>query len=295
MSFFFAHDSRPTYRWTRTIGFRHLTKTTHRTQYPATEPTIYLNSTTGNAVVISGVAIGIGYAIASDFSAEGAATVVLLMHRTKAPKETSTNLNAENAAAKRNTAVSTYPLDMRDTAATNSVFHAVRKRLVRDAFGRTVLGDMNVVRTFLKPETLFIPLASMNDIAKSTSSTKVPTQEKVIVDVSSVAAHLALPGLAAYIGSKLAFHMRDAAASQRGCFHAGTLCMPAARRNEMKEHTMECDDESLPADFAVWLASPAADSLKGRFLPSAWDVEELLAMRRKFEEDPELCVVTLKY
>lgn len=35
------------------------------------------------------------------------------------------------------------------------------------------------------------------------------------------------------------------------------------------------DEASLPADFAVWLASPEAAFTKGRYLWANWDIEEL--------------------
>jgi len=51
--------------------------------------------------------------------------------------------------------------------------------------------------------------------------------------------------------------------------------------------------ENLPGHFAVWLASPEADFLKGRFLWSHWDVEELMAKREQIEADPNALKVTL--
>jgi hypothetical protein len=40
---------------------------------------------------------------------------------------------------------------------------------------------------------------------------------------------------------------------------------------------------SLPASFHVWLASPEARFLKGKFLYSNWDVDELKARSNEFE------------
>jgi len=41
---------------------------------------------------------------------------------------------------------------------------------------------------------------------------------------------------------------------------------------------------SLPADFMVWLASPKAAFLKGRYVWAKRDVEEMLAMREELGE-----------
>lgn len=43
----------------------------------------------------------------------------------------------------------------------------------------------------------------------------------------------------------------------------------------------------------VWLCSPEAAFLKGRFLWANWDVEELKAMREKVEKDPVLLTMGL--
>jgi hypothetical protein len=40
---------------------------------------------------------------------------------------------------------------------------------------------------------------------------------------------------------------------------------------------------SLPGTFHVWLASPEAHFLKGRFLWANWDVEELKANAKEIE------------
>lgn len=44
---------------------------------------------------------------------------------------------------------------------------------------------------------------------------------------------------------------------------------------------------NLPGSFAVWCASPEATFLHGRFLWSAWDVDELSQgqLRKKIDED----------
>ena len=39
---------------------------------------------------------------------------------------------------------------------------------------------------------------------------------------------------------------------------------------------MEWEDIQLPAHFAVWLASPEADFLHGRFVWAHWDVDEMI-------------------
>lgn len=45
---------------------------------------------------------------------------------------------------------------------------------------------------------------------------------------------------------------------------------------------------SLPASFSVWLASPEARFLKGKFLWANWDVDELKARAEEIEAGTQL-------
>jgi hypothetical protein len=44
----------------------------------------------------------------------------------------------------------------------------------------------------------------------------------------------------------------------------------------------------LPGDFAVWLASPEAAFLHGRFVDAHWDIDELKSgeVRKEIDGDP---------
>lgn len=322
------------------VPVHHLTQTLHHTQYPAIDPTNPSNSAAGKTVVISGGASGIGYAIAQGFSAAGAATVVILARRQEVLDEASAKLRAENEAAKRSTDVWTYLLDINDGPAAESVFDAIRQRIssgsgsatdadilitsaaylmqgqssleastqiYRDSFETNVIGNLNVVRAFLAPDLPAIPFSSLTGEAKDTSGAKAPTQQKVILDVSSSASYYVLPGQAAYSASKLAFtrimqslqtelEQLEGQPIRVHSFNPGVIFTPAAAsifkvKNDI--FPIPWDDETLAGGFAVWLASPAAAFLKGRFVMSTWDVDEMMAQKDKFE-DPEFGVITLK-
>lgn len=51
---------------------------------------------------------------------------------------------------------------------------------------------------------------------------------------------------------------------------------------------------SLPSDFMVWLASPEAKFLNGRYVWANWDVEEILEKKEEIESSPTLLTLTLK-
>jgi hypothetical protein len=52
---------------------------------------------------------------------------------------------------------------------------------------------------------------------------------------------------------------------------------------------------SLPASFNVWLASPEADFLKGKFLWTNWDVDELKMQAREIKETHKYSVEMVGY
>lgn len=175
---------------------------------------------------------------------------------------------------------------------------------IRASFETNVVGNMNVVRAFLAPEAPAIPLHIPTRAPKDTSGLRASGREKIILDVSSIVTFFTVPGLSVYGASKIAFtrllaNVQAEVDKMEGSrirvhsFHPGGVFTPSMQRTGFKEEHVRWDDESLPAGFAVWLASPAAAFLKGRFVLSAWDVDEMMAMKEKFAEDPDLCRLTL--
>lgn len=49
----------------------------------------------------------------------------------------------------------------------------------------------------------------------------------------------------------------------------------------------------MPGDFAVWLASPEADFLNGKFVWAQWDVDELIGMKKRIKEEPMLLTTSV--
>ncbi|KAL1621019.1 hypothetical protein SLS56_009435 [Neofusicoccum ribis] len=322
------------------VSIRHPTETLHHAQYSAIDPTNPSNSAAGKTVIISGGASGIGYAIAQAFSAAGAATVIILARRQEALDEASAKLRAENEAAKRSTEVWTYLLDIKDSAASQSLFATIRQRIssgsgpatdadilvtsaaylmqgqssleepeqvYRESLDTNLFGNLGLVRAFLAPEIPAIPFSAMTGGVKDISGAKAPTQQKVILDVSSSASYYVLPGQGAYSSSKLAFTrvMQSLQAEldqlenqpiRVHSFNPGLIYTEAVSKlfeSKTDKFPIPWDDVSLAGGFAVWLASPAASFLKGKFVMSTWDVEEMIAQKDKFE-DPDFSVITLK-
>lgn len=178
-----------------------------------------------------------------------------------------------------------------------------------EVFETNVNGNLNLVRAFLGPEIPIIPYTTFDGIVKDTSTVPAPpTRQKVILDVSSSATYLSLLGQAPYAASKLAFTqvMRTLQGELDGLpgrpvrvhsFNPGTIFTPGAAKTldeEKAKAAFRWDDESLPRGFAVWLASPEAAFLKGRFVMSNWDVDELVALKDKYAKDPNFGTITLR-
>ena len=49
----------------------------------------------------------------------------------------------------------------------------------------------------------------------------------------------------------------------------------------------------VPGNYAVWLASPEADWLAGRFTWAEWDVDELLTLKEAAETNPMLLTTSV--
>jgi len=62
---------------------------------------------------------------------------------------------------------------------------------------------------------------------------------------------------------------------QVNSFHPGSIFTEASVGGGYTPENLDADDENLPGQHAVWLASPEARFLHGRFVASHWDVDEL--------------------
>ncbi|OJD40260.1 short-chain dehydrogenase reductase sdr [Diplodia corticola] len=313
-----------------------LTKTYHQKVYPDIDPTNPANSAAGKTVAISGGHSGIGFAMARGFCAAGAATVILLARRQAVLDEAASALHAEYG-----TTVWTYSLDVRDTSAVSSTFSTIRQRLgdggdvdilianaavldqgettldydpavIANSFATNVFGNLNLARGFLAPELPAVPktsllpgLAPIGGAKDTTSVPPPPARAKVLIEVSTAAAYLLLPGQAVYSTSKLASthflrHLQAELDLLPGrpvrvhSFHPGAVLSPGVRDLGVVEGMMPQDDESLPGGFATWLASPAAEFLKGRLVWANWDVGEMVGMKERFEAEADFCTVSFK-
>ncbi|KAL9120136.1 MAG: hypothetical protein Q9187_003306 [Circinaria calcarea] len=103
-----------------------------------------------------------------------------------------------------------------------------------------------------------------------------------------------LPGLSAYISSKLAQvkFLEFLAAENPNIFvasvHPGMVETAMFVKSGGQANAMPMDQVQLPAHFIVWLASPEASFLKGRVVWANWDVDELKAQAQEIQAGQQM-------
>lgn len=273
--------------------------TERKTPYPAIDPKKQAHSSAGKTVMISGGATGIGFSAAKAFAEAGAEIIVLLARRANTLIDAAAKLRAISSATK----ILTYPVSITDAEALDKVFADVRGKLgagkdidilvtsaasfynvmdlvhadelaIRDAFETNVFGNLKLIRNFLPKH--------------------VDNTGKIILEVSTVATLITFPATSVYGASKGAFThlMRNVQLEHPEVrihsFNPGTIFSPAAQDFGLTKDMLDFDHDDLPGQFMVWLASPAAEFLKGRFVLSCWDVDELVQKKVDFRKNPSL-------
>lgn len=271
-----------------TFEFPSFTDTIHRTVYPAIAPSNPLNSASGKVILITGGGAGIGKAIAKAFVVAGAKSIAIISRREEILRDAKEELQLAGSAE-----ILCFNADVLQETSLDEVFATVKQQagpidvVVGNAgylnapgpaaeanlddyfraFEVNIKGTLITFRSFLK-----------------TKADKDP----VFLSVNSVAAHETFPNYSAYSASKvgqwqLVSHL---AAENPGVrvisMHPGVLDTEMKDKSRMQ---ISSDDMSLPSGFAVWLASPAAKWLEGKFLWSHWDVDELQRLRQEVESD----------
>ncbi len=153
---------------------------------------------------------------------------------------------------------------------------------VESAYNINVVGNWNLVKSVLNAR-----------IDKS--------KQTIIINVSSFAAYRPFPRSGIYGSSKAAFAQlmtefageHDEKDVRFVSYHPGVVYTELASQHYSKDLFEGWENVVLPGQFAVWLASPEAEFLNGRFVWAEWDVDELLEVKNKIEEDPFFLKISL--
>lgn len=274
------------------------TKIYHKKPYPALDSAQPILSASGKIVLITAGHTGIGYAIAQNFAIADAANIILLARRAELLEKAATELSSAYPSTKFHY----YSASITDFVRIKTIFHEIR----------STIGEPNILVTsaayVAKPyEAALLPTQELNRsfetnvsgninlVQKFLAQSKAGSQ-KIILDISSFAAHSYMPQISAYSITKHAFTQWLAHVQKENedkgvrvySFHPGGVLTEAVRGFGMTEETMDWDDVQLPGQYAVWLASKEAEFLKGRFVWANWDVEELISRKAELEEHPDL-------
>ncbi|ROW00900.1 hypothetical protein VPNG_08269 [Cytospora leucostoma] len=297
-----------------------VTKTVHSDTYPAIDPSKLPQSLlSGRAVYISGASRGIGKAIAISFARGGASVIAIGARSTKSLEPVAEELKAAAREAGRDADKLRVVLVGIDVSVPESVAAAAelverevggggldivvqvagisgdfqKKVIDADADSWWQVYETNVRGQFLVAK-YFLPLL----LGRGADGLKT------FVTVSSVGAHLTLPGSSQYQPGKLV-NLRfaefvDVEYADQGvcawCVHPGNVLTDMATGIEADAATKEAlskvfvDTPQISADTIVYLTSEKRQWLSGRYINCTWDVPELLALEEDIVKGDKLKV-----
>ncbi|KAF5227244.1 hypothetical protein FAUST_11904 [Fusarium austroamericanum] len=277
------------------------TKKWHSKPYASIDPTRPELSAAGKFVAITGGGTGIGKSMAIAFAQAGASIVAVLGRRFD-KLEAAANEITQASGGKTKVIFETADVSKRD-----SVDNAV-KNLVNKASGTNVdvlicnAGYCPTLGTLLgSDENEFrqgLELNVMGAFNTLQAFAPVLATNAYVLNTSSAAAHVtAVPTMCAYSTVKLAAtKIFDYFQIENPGFHVVQI-QPGRINTDMTEgagviHSAP-DDAELAARHSVWLTSPEAKFLKGKFVWSNWDVDELKARADEIQNSPTLLKICL--
>ena len=283
------------------------TKTIRRITYDAINPKRPELSAEGKTVVVAGAGWGgIGSGIALSFAKAGAKKIALIGRTQQRLQETKDRIKAENYAVEVYISVT----DLSKAEAVGVAAHWIRVELgAWDVFINAAMrtGQLATVagcdeddwwqtfeigvRFYQHFSRHFLPKCRPNATFISINSRQTHMNGSFFPKLGAcTAAHAAQAKLDEYIALEKpglrVFSVHPGRIDTR-------LLKAIVDASQHSKAISDVDDISLPSDTCVWLASPEADFLKGRFIHANFDVEELIERKAEFENNPELLTLVL--
>jgi NAD(P)-dependent dehydrogenase (short-subunit alcohol dehydrogenase family) len=287
------------------------TKKFHNTTYPSLDPARPELSAKGKTIVITGGGTGIGAETAKYFAKAGASRIAILGRREQPLLETKTAIEAENP----DTEIIAIPTDITKDSQVKAAFEQVATKGKVDVLcsNAAVLGVMETIEES-QPKKWLEGVFTNIQINANVVSAFLPHRAKdaVIIETNSCAAHMNIaPGFSSYSVSKMAtarfyqylqFENPDLSvfSVQPGAVVTDMSRAAGYKPKSEDEEFMwsekgadmlsDVSDANLPASFFVWLASPEARFLKGKYLWANWDVDELKDRAKEIEDTTFLSI-----
>ncbi|KAJ4483150.1 short-chain dehydrogenase/reductase [Lentinula lateritia] len=289
-----------------------LTSTFHRDTYPAISPSNDYLSQAGKTVLITGGGGGIGFEIARSFAKAKAPRIIIMGRRSSVLDVAAAKLREEFRNS--TTEFITHQGDISDDSSVTSLWDSLHSRnifvhvLVLNAASFSPSGP----DTFKMDKRELMKAFDVNVGGNFSMSVKFVSQplrpvgqQLNLVNVSTaVIQTYRLPNQNPYSTSKAAFTAllgriageHPVEDVQIISFHPGVLYSESASAY-FDKNAIKWDEMALPADYAVWAASPEASWLHGRFVWAHWDVDELKADKnilKRLEEEKGFLKVAIQ-
>lgn len=268
----------------------------HSEAYPSISPSRPELSAKGRTLVVTGGGTGIGSETARHFAEAGVSRIALLGRREQPLLETKASIEKTFPDVK----VFVAPTDVTNKSQVDAAFAEFAGDGSIDILvsGAAVIGPQESVGNVDSDKFLEAIQDNLKgSLAVAQAFLRHASPDAVAIDINSSAAHVNFaPGFASYSVAKFAvFRLWDSLAFANpgiSVFHIQPGIVDTAMNREaggVKAIGIE-DHVSLPASFSVWLASPEASFLKGKFLWTNWDVDELKAKAKEIEESNQLSI-----
>ncbi|KAG8165608.1 hypothetical protein KVR01_004160 [Diaporthe batatas] len=285
------------------------TRTVHRASYSSIDPSRPELSQDGRTVLITGGGTGIGKSIGKSFAQAGARHVIIVGRRANVLADAAKAIEEVAKQAGKDTKVIHQTLDITDKAGIADLWSGLKDKgiivdvLVLNATKFSLLAPLLELGSdeiwSMFEANVHGPLMLSEAFVKQSGD-----GQRVLINVATNSIHLSeeshsiigakVPAYAltknsgALLIQKIAAEV-DPEKVQVVSFHPGAVYSGGWEDSGVPQNMLPFDEISLPGAEAVWLASPEAKFLHGRFVWASWDVDELKSgeIREAIEEDVE--------
>ncbi|KAF2158998.1 hypothetical protein M409DRAFT_38018 [Zasmidium cellare ATCC 36951] len=269
-----------------------LTKTWHKDTYAAIDPRVRPElKLSGKTVVISGGGSGIGKGMTRAFAEAGASKIAILGRRDAVLQQTKSEIED---AVRGATTIQTNAVDIQDLPAVKRVADGIGPWDVLLANAGYLSEPMPLVDA--DPEEWWksfeVNVKGVFNLAHSFLPSRREGSTLIVVSAGSIQIDAMAKNYSVYNSSKFAeVKLLEILGKEEEDLHVVTM-HPGVGNTEMATKSsrgktggppISFGTVDLPSHFAVWLCSPEARFLRGRFVWCNWDVEELLAKKTQIE------------